>query len=76
MQPLIGNAGMLLVATTAPVWVLIIPMLMLGFSFGLSLGFVDGAALAAVPPHSSGAAAGVLSSCASAPKRPSSRSTP
>ncbi|WP_162794470.1 MFS transporter [Nocardioides houyundeii] len=58
---LIGNAGMLLVATTAPVWVLVIPMLMLGFSFGLPLGFVDGAALDAVPPHSSGAAAGVVS---------------
>lgn len=57
---LIGNAGMLLVATTAPVWVLIIPMVILGFSFGLPLGFVDGAALASVPPHSSGAAAGVL----------------
>ncbi|MFL9655094.1 MFS transporter [Streptomyces sp. PB17] len=39
---------------------LMIPMILLGFGWGLPLGLVDGEALASVPAHSSAAAAGVL----------------
>ena len=39
---------------------LVIPMVLLGFGWGLPLGLVDGEALASVPPRSSAAAAGVL----------------
>jgi MFS family permease len=57
---LIGNAGMLLIAASVPLWVLLIPMILLGFSFGLPLGLIDGAAMAAVPPASSGSASGLI----------------
>jgi MFS family permease len=39
---------------------LAVPMILLGFGWGLPLGLVDGEALASVPAHSSAAAAGVL----------------
>jgi MFS family permease len=39
---------------------LVIPMILLGFGWGLPLGLVDGEALASVPARSSAAAAGVL----------------
>lgn len=57
---LAGNAGMLLIAGPAPLWALLIPMVLLGLSFGLPLGLIDGAAMAAVPPASSGSASGLL----------------
>ncbi|GAB3917081.1 MFS transporter [Microlunatus endophyticus] len=57
---LLGNAGMLLIAAAVPLWVLLIPMALLGLSFGLPLGLIDGAAMAAVPPTSSGSASGLV----------------
>ncbi|GHS88498.1 hypothetical protein AGMMS50218_12490 [Actinomycetota bacterium] len=57
---LLGNAGMLLIAAEPPLWVLVVPMLLLGFSFGLPLGLIDGAAMDAVPAASSGSASGLL----------------
>ncbi|WP_431038822.1 MFS transporter [Streptomyces sp. P6-2-1] len=57
---LLGNTGMLLIAGPAPLWTLIIPMVLLGFSFGLPLGLIDGAALNAVPAENSGSASGLL----------------
>lgn len=56
----LGDVGMLLLATSAPIAVLAVPMLILGFAFGLPLGLLDGAAQAAVPARSSGTAAGVM----------------
>ena len=55
----LGNVGFLLLGS-APVSALIVPMLLLGFAFGLPLGLLDGAAQAAVPVRSSGTAAGVM----------------
>ena len=57
---LLGNAGMLLIAASVPLAVLLGPMVLLGFSFGLPLGLIDGAAMAAVPPTSSGSASGLV----------------
>jgi len=57
---LLGNAGMLLLAAFPPVWVLFLPMLLLGLSFGLPLGLIDRAALESVPAVSSGSASGLL----------------
>ncbi len=57
---LLGNAGMLLIAASVPLWVLLIPMILLGLSFGLPLGLIDGMAMGAVPPASSGSASGLL----------------
>ncbi|HEY0260288.1 MAG TPA: MFS transporter, partial [Lacisediminihabitans sp.] len=57
---LLGNGGMLLIAAEPPLWVLVVPMLLLGFSFGLPLGLIDGAAMDAVPAASSGSASGLL----------------
>ncbi len=57
---LLGNAGMLLVAASVPLQLLLIPMILLSFSFGLPLGLIDGAAMDAVPPASSGSASGLV----------------
>lgn len=57
---LLGNAGLLLLAAVPPVWVLFLPMLLLGFSFGLPLGLIDRAALESVPAVNSGSASGFL----------------
>ncbi|RKR74788.1 MFS transporter [Frondihabitans australicus] len=57
---LVGNAGMILLVAHAPVWALIVPMILLGISFGLPLGIIDGAAQENAPRHLSGAAAGLL----------------
>lgn len=57
---LLGNAGFLLVAHSPSVGFMLIPMILLGFAFGLPLGLLDGAAQAAVPARSSGTAAGLL----------------
>lgn len=57
---LAGNALLLLTGPRTPLPVIFIPMILLGFSMGLPLGFIDGEALATVPPHQSGAAAGLF----------------
>ncbi|WP_032378614.1 MFS transporter [Rhodococcoides fascians] len=56
----LGNIGMLALQPGVPLPALTIPMILVGLGFGLPIGLVDGEALAAVPPHSSGTAAGVL----------------
>ncbi len=57
---LLGNAGMFLLSAGAPMWTLVVPMILLGSSFGLPLGLLDGAAQDAAPVRSSGAAAGIM----------------
>ncbi|MGF0310435.1 MFS transporter [Rhodococcus sp. IEGM1428] len=56
----LGNIGMLALQPGVPLPAVTIPMILVGLGFGLPIGLVDGEALAAVPPHSSGTAAGVL----------------
>ncbi|MFD4790134.1 MFS transporter [Streptomyces sp. NPDC058459] len=56
----IGDIGMLLLDPHKPLVLLVLPMILLGFSFGLPIGLVDGEALGSVPPQNSGTAAGVL----------------
>ncbi|SED90036.1 Cyanate permease [Streptomyces misionensis] len=56
----VGDLGMLLLGPDAPKWTLVLPMVLLGFGWGLPIGLIDGEALAAVPARSAGAAAGVL----------------
>jgi MFS family permease len=55
-----GDALLLLTGPATPLWVIFIPMVLLGISMGLPLGFIDGEALSTVPAHSSGTAAGVF----------------
>lgn len=55
-----GDVGMLLLSARHSWTLIIVPMILLGFGFGLTVGLVDGEALAAVPARSSGTAAGVL----------------
>ncbi|GAF47115.1 MFS transporter [Rhodococcus wratislaviensis] len=56
----VGDLGLLVLGPERPVQLLVLPMLLLGFGFGLPLGLIDAEALAAVPTNKSGAAAGVL----------------
>ncbi|MDO8209611.1 MFS transporter [Conexibacter sp. CPCC 206217] len=56
----LGDVGLLLFAPQTTLWALVVPMILLGFGFGLPIGLVDGEALTAVPPDRSGTAAGVL----------------
>lgn len=56
----LGMAGMLLLSPGSALGWLVVPMILAGLGFGLPLGLVDGEALALVPAHSSGTAAGVL----------------
>ncbi|OZD07248.1 MFS transporter [Rhodococcus sp. 06-235-1A] len=56
----LGNIGMLALQPGVHLAVVVLPMILVGLGFGLPIGLVDGEALAAVPPHSSGTAAGVL----------------
>lgn len=56
----VGDVLFLLFDPTLSPVLLVIPMVLLGFGWGLPLGLVDGEALASVPAHSSAAAAGVL----------------
>lgn len=56
----LGNIGLLALQPGVPLPAVTIPMILVGLGFGLPIGLVDGEALAAVPPHSSGTAAGVL----------------
>lgn len=57
---ILGMLGMLLLSPGTSLGWLVVPMLLVGFGFGLPLGLVDGEALATVPARSSGTAAGVL----------------
>lgn len=57
---ILGNLGMLTLQPGVALPAVTIPMILVGLGFGLPIGLVDGEALAAVPPHSSGTAAGVL----------------
>lgn len=56
----LGNLGMLALQPGVPLAAIVVPMIAVGLGFGLPIGLVDGEALAAVPAHSSGTAAGVL----------------
>lgn len=55
-----GDLGLLLLSPGASGWALVLPMLLLGFGFGLPLGLIDGEAIGSVAPERSGTAAGVL----------------
>jgi len=55
-----GLAGMLLLSPDHSAIVVLLPTILIGTGFGLSLGLVDAEALSTVPPQSSGTAAGVL----------------
>lgn len=55
-----GGALFYLLSPAHPVALLVIPMLLLGFGWGLPLGLVDGEALGSVPPEKAAAAAGLL----------------
>ncbi len=57
---LIGDFGMFLLEPSLPIIWIVVPMILLGFGWGLPAGLVDGAAIGAVPRESSGTAAGVL----------------
>jgi hypothetical protein len=57
---ILGTLGMLLLAPGVSLGLIVVPMVLVGFGFGLTLGLIDGEALASVPAHSSGTAAGVL----------------
>lgn len=56
----IGSLLFLLLSPDLPISLLTIPMLLLGFGWGLPLGLVDGEALGSVPHDTAAAAAGLL----------------
>lgn len=55
-----GSVAMLALAPGNSVWAVVPALALIGLGFGLPLGVVDGEALARVPSHSSGSAAGLL----------------
>ncbi|SEM47591.1 Predicted arabinose efflux permease, MFS family [Rhodococcus maanshanensis] len=57
---ILGNIGMLLLSENRSIAWVIVPMVLLGFGFGLPIGLVDGHALAVVPAERAGTAAGLL----------------
>ncbi|WP_187976994.1 MFS transporter [Mycetocola sp. JXN-3] len=57
---LVGDAALLVISPEVAIWWAIPGMFLIGAAFGMTIGLVDGEALAQVPPHRSGAAAGVL----------------
>lgn len=57
---LTGSLGLLLLKPGTSVTMIIVPMLLVGFGFGLPVGMIDSEALGAVPARVSGTAAGVL----------------
>lgn len=56
----LGDLLFVLFSPALPTLLLVIPMLLVGFGWGLPLGLVDGEALGALPGESAAAAAGVL----------------
>lgn len=56
----IGALGLLLLRPGADFGALLLPMVLVGFGFGLPIGMVDGEALASVPARLGGTAAGIL----------------
>ncbi|GLY50963.1 MFS transporter [Lentzea sp. NBRC 102530] len=56
----LGSLGMVVLQPGTWLGWLVIPMLLVGFGFGLPLGRIDAEALATVPAHSTGTASGVL----------------
>ncbi|GAB3707615.1 MFS transporter [Mariniluteicoccus flavus] len=56
----VGTLGMVAIAPDRPLPLVAVPMILIGLGFGLPLGLVDGEALAYVPAHAAGAAAGLL----------------
>lgn len=56
----LGDLGMFALAPGHSALVAVPAMVLIGLGFGLPLGIVDGEALAQVPAHSSGSAAGLL----------------
>ncbi|RCK69733.1 MFS transporter [Desertihabitans brevis] len=56
----VGDGALLVVSPGVPIWWAVPGMVLIGAAFGMTIGLVDGEALAQVPPHRSGAAAGVL----------------
>ncbi|MFZ4896260.1 MFS transporter [Plantibacter sp. Mn2098] len=57
---IVGDAALLVVSPDIAMWWAIPGMFLIGAAFGMTIGLVDGEALSQVPPHRSGAAAGVL----------------
>lgn len=55
-----GALGLMVLRPGTSFGALVVPMVLVGFGFGLPIGMVDGEALAAVPARLSGTAAGVL----------------
>jgi predicted MFS family arabinose efflux permease len=56
----IGPLVLLALSPTSSLVPVVVGMLLIGLGFGLPLGFVDGEALAQVPPETAGRAAGLL----------------
>ncbi|MCS5717742.1 MFS transporter [Herbiconiux sp. CPCC 205763] len=56
----LGDIGLVLLSPDLPLSLMAIPMLLLGVGFGLPLGLIDSEALASVPSHSTGTAAGIV----------------
>jgi MFS family permease len=57
---IVGDGALLVISPDVAIWWAIPGMFLIGAAFGMTIGLVDGEALAQVPPHRSGAAAGVL----------------
>lgn len=57
---ILGDLGILLLSENRSIAWIVVPMILLGFGFGLPIGLVDGHALAVVPAERTGTAAGVL----------------
>ncbi|MGG7462833.1 MFS transporter [Plantibacter sp. YIM 135347] len=57
---IVGNGALLVISPDVAIWWAIPGMFLIGAAFGMTIGLVDGEALSQVPPHRSGAAAGVL----------------
>lgn len=56
----VGALGLLLLRPGSGFGVILLPMVLIGFGFGLPVGLVDGEALALVTAHASGTAAGII----------------
>ena len=57
---ILGDLGLMLLSENRSLAWIIVPMILLGFGFGLPIGLVDGHALQVVPPERTGTAAGLL----------------